>query len=220
MDQKDRMLYIERYSDRLKKYGYSPKSLGWGKSGRQDIRFSVLAQMAISEPFSSVLDVGCGFGDLYGFLLKSGWQGDYLGIDIVPHLIKKGSDIFEGINLQLIDITSTKHSDLAKYDYVISSGIFNAKLTMEDNKKHIEKALHNMFNHAKVALCCDFMSTYVDFQQPDSWHTEPTWVFNVAKKLSKRVLLRHDYMPYEFALFVFCDDGINESNCFSSFSYN
>lgn len=204
--------YNERYSRRLKEFGYSPETLGWGKNGRQEVRFAVLADMAIKNPSSSVLDVGCGFGDLYAFMKKKGWNAQYTGIDIVPGLLEVGRSVHDNIDLRNADISLV--NDLQVYDYVIASGIFNAKLKGSDNKIHMSNTIKAMFDHARVAVCIDFMSTYVDFEKEGSWHTDPIWAFELARSLSRRIILRYDYMPFEFALFIFKDDSISEANTF------
>jgi SAM-dependent methyltransferase len=212
----DRQDYIEQYESRLRKYGYSPETLGWGKYGRQEVRFSVLTDYALQIRESSILDVGCGFADLYDFLIKKGWQGRYTGIDIVPGLLEVALERHPDLDLRQIDITADS-VNLERYDFVIASGMLNAELKVGDNQTHIAKALNSMFQHARVAVCVDFLSTYVEFRKPGSWHTDPGWALSVAKRLSRRVMLRHDYLPFEFALLIFKDDSISERNVFQAF---
>ena len=56
------------YNDNLAKYGYNVKALGW-LNGRQKVRFSALTNIGNLQN-SKILDVGCSFGDLYGYLKK------------------------------------------------------------------------------------------------------------------------------------------------------
>lgn len=42
----------------------------------------------IIEPWASVIDCGCGYGDILD-LMPSSWIGPYLGVDISPHLLMK-----------------------------------------------------------------------------------------------------------------------------------
>ncbi|MRS03283.1 class I SAM-dependent methyltransferase [bacterium] len=218
MNQKDRQLYIERYSQRLSEHGYSPKSLGWGKSGRQEVRFSVLAEPALRCSESSVLDVGCGFADLYEFMINRGWNGYYQGIDIVPGLLEIARSRHPHLDLRLLDIADYEASAPADgFDYVIASGIFNAALSEQNNLDHIEDTITRMFQLAKKAVCIDFMSSNVDYVNPQSWHTDPRWALSLAAKLSRRFLIRHDYMPFEFSLFIFCNDNFSSRNVFASY---
>ncbi|MEW6715924.1 MAG: class I SAM-dependent methyltransferase [Chloroflexota bacterium] len=216
MEETDRLDYIRKYEERLREFGYSPQTLGWGIYGRQEIRFAILAENALHMPESSVLDVGCGFADLYDFLVQRGWCGQYTGIDIVPGLLCMARELHPDLDLRELDITSDTTS-LETYDFVIASGVLNAKLKVGDNKTHIMNVLRAMHKHARIAVCVDFLSTYVDFEKPNSWHTDPKWVLDVAKRLSRRVLLRHDYLPFEFALVIFQDDSISERNVFQAF---
>ncbi|MBN1183782.1 MAG: class I SAM-dependent methyltransferase [Bacteroidales bacterium] len=218
MDEIDRNEYITRYQERLDHFGYSPATLGWGKEGRQDVRFKVLSELIIARPQSSVLDVGCGFGDLYRFLINNQWHGKYYGIDIVPGLLNMAKEIDPDINVFEADVTSSDFPSAdVKYDFVVASGVFNAKIKLTTNEEHIKKALIKMYSLSNIAVCVDFMSTYVDFQDPLAFHTDPGWAFNVAKGLSRRVMLRHDYMPYEFTLIIYKDDSISSRNIFHEF---
>jgi SAM-dependent methyltransferase len=216
MNERDRAEYIQRYEARLAEFGYSPETLGWGKQGRQEVRFTVLAEYALRRPDSSVLDVGCGFADLYDFLRARGWHGRYTGIDLVPGLLAVARERHPGLDLREMDITAVEHG-LEPHDFVIASGVFNARLSAGDNPAHIQRALAAMLGLAREAVCVDFMSTYVDFQKPGAWHTDPCWAYTAARALSRRIVLRSDYMPYEFALFLFRDDSVSERRVFRAF---
>lgn len=216
MKTEDRLDYVQRYEKRLEEFGYSPATLGWGAHGRQEVRFSVLAGPALLVPESSVLDVGCGFCDLYDFLGRHGWRGRYTGIDIVPGLLEVARRRHPGLELLELDITD-ESTPVDEYDFVISSGALNATLPSGSNESHIEAALRSMFQRSRYATCLDFLSSYVDFQKPGAYHTEPGWALAAAKRLTRRVLLRHDYMPYEFSMFLFRDETISERKVFRAF---
>ncbi len=221
MDKIDKDEYIKRYQARLNEFGYSPATLGWGKGGRQDIRFKVLAQPILKHANSSVLDIGCGFGDLFRFLKMNHWNGTYTGVDIVPGLLNVARELDPQINVIEADITSPNFSLISeRFDYVVASGVFNARLKISNNEEHIVTALKNMFLLSKIAMCVDFMSTYVDYQNPAAYHTDPLWALGTVKKISRRVVLRHDYMPFEFALIVYKDDVATSNNVFKGFLDN
>ena len=216
MKTEDRLDYVQRYEKRLEEFGYSPATLGWGAQGRQEVRFSVLAEPALRKPESSVLDVGCGFCDLYDFLGQHGWRGHYTGVDIVPGLLEVARRRHPDLDVREVDITDDS-APLEEYDFVISSGALNAALPSGSNEAHIEMALHTMFQRSRYATCVDFLSSYVDFQKPGAHHTDPGWALAAAKRFTRRVVLRHDYMPYEFSVFLFRDDAISERKVFRAF---
>ena len=79
---------ISKYRKLYTKFGYSPKSLGWDK-GRQDIRFESLLSFFDCRN-KSILDIGCGFGDLNRILQKLyGSEYSYVGLDLVDEFIKE-----------------------------------------------------------------------------------------------------------------------------------
>ena len=213
MKEDDKKAYIERYKARFEQYGYDPRTLGWFK-GRQKLRFYILTSISNTDN-CSILDLGCGFADLYDYLVESGWHGKYTGYDIVPKLIEVAKERHPELDLQVRDILTDPFTE--NFDYVFASGVFNARIS-ENNESYLGDMLAKMVEVANIGVAVDFMSTYVDFQQEIAYHAEPAVIFNMCKKLSKRVTLRHDYMPYEFAVYIYRDDNVSEGkNVFTDF---
>lgn len=200
MNAQDKLLCVERYSARLGAYGYDSRSLCWGGGKeRQHLRFSVLSEIGIGKT-DSVLDVGCGFADLYGYLREQSWAGEYLGVDINPDLLTEARSQFPEAHCQVVDIL--EDNSLPQWDWVVASGIFNARLLHEDNWTFIQKMLTRMFELSRCGVASDFMSTYVDFQRPESFHVSPTDLLEFARQITPRLVLRLDYLPYEFAVYL------------------
>jgi SAM-dependent methyltransferase len=211
MKEEEKRATIKKYNERLKKYGYNPKTLGWFK-GRQPVRFEILSQIGELNN-CSILDIGCGFGDLYGFLTKKGLNIKYTGYDINPSLIKIAKEVYPEAFFEVKDVEGEEVNKV--FDWVFSSGIFNFKLS--DNESFIRSMLRKMFQLSKKGVAADFMSTYVDFKNKELYYTRPEDIFNFCKTLSKRVSLRHDYMPFEFCVYIYKNDRINEKNIFTEF---
>ena len=66
------------------------KSLGWKGDDSQQKRFEVLAEVADLNG-ASVLDLGCGQGDLKGFLDNRFSAFRYIGIDQMPEFITEAA---------------------------------------------------------------------------------------------------------------------------------
>lgn len=200
MNSLDKQRNIERYTARYQEFGYNPRSLGWGDNGRQHIRFAALMGIALSGE-GSVLDVGCGFGDLYGFLQGTGWKGKYVGVDIVPTLLEEARKQYADIEVRLCDVLQEDLSE--KFDYVISSGIFNARLRDEPQPAYIATMLERMLDLSTVGVAADFLSTYVDYQREEAYHASPSAMLELGMKLTRRTVVRHDYLPYEFCIYLY-----------------
>lgn len=214
MTEQDRQDCIDRYTARLQRHGVCPQALGWGVDGRQGIRFSVLSRLARNSVESSVLDVGCGFADLFFYLREQGWKGKYFGIDIVGDFLDIARARDSKLDLHNQDLLS---GISGKYDFVIASGIFNSKLRSGTNEKYIAACIEEMFRASKVAVSVDFLSAYCDIKKEELWYTDPAFALSLARQLTRRVELRMDYMPFEFSMTLYRDDTVSERRIFSAF---
>lgn len=203
---------IERYNARLLKHGYSPKTLGWLK-GRQGIRFSVLTSIGDMNN-SNVLDVGCGFGDLYGFLLYKKYSFRYLGLEINPKLIELGRIRYP--NAKFSEFNIEKDTINHKHDWIIISGLFNFK--RRNKYEFIADALKKIFHSCRNGVAVDFTSNYVDFKSPDANYVSPEEIFRICKQITERIVLRHDYMPFEFSVFMYKDNAITKNLVFKEYT--
>ena len=88
MDPVDKEKIALRYRERIREGGHGPAALGEPK-GRQAFYFDFLLKFDGLQPTDSIVDIGCGYGDLFGYLRSIGWHGEYVGIDIVPELIEE-----------------------------------------------------------------------------------------------------------------------------------
>ncbi|MBW5448460.1 methyltransferase domain-containing protein [Cohnella sp. CFH 77786] len=208
---------IERYKERFGLYGYSPKTLGWFK-GKQRLRFQMLTSFFPLQEHQSYLDVGCGFGDLNLILKEKGLPYSYLGVDLVEELIHFGNQMFNEPNIQFILGDFLKIEFQSSYDYVISSGMFNHKFEKTDNYQFIEKCMEKAFSLCNVAIAFDFLSDKVDYKHDHTFHSSPEKILSMAYRLSRNVVLRNDYMPFEFTVIVFKNDSFSKiDTIFNSF---
>jgi len=207
---------IKRHSDLLE-LGDGPIALGdGGGHSRSRVRYAAMAEQIIKEPYSSVLDIGCGFADLYGFLTENGWSGSYVGVDLVGDFVQRAQANYPAAEIHKLDDMESL-MDLGEFDFVIAVSIFNLKFEDEQNKSHIEDMIKRMFALCKRACIFDFMTTNVDFKSPIGWHTDPLWALQLAQKHTRRVSFSADYMPYEFCITCFKDQEKTERNVYKEF---
>jgi SAM-dependent methyltransferase len=204
MLEEDRADTRERYAARYREFGYDPRTLGWRK-GRQRVRFTA-ALNALGTKFGSLLDVGCGFGDLFGYLKDLDWQGDYLGLDICPDLLDEGCKRFgpRGARFECTDLSSASLAFTA--DVAVALGVFNHRLK-GDNLDFVSQMLHAMWAHSTQAIVVDFLSTTADRPKPELFHADAEVILRMALGYSKRVRLDHSYMPFEFLVAIWHDDS-------------
>ena len=201
MQPTDRNRIVARYNQRLAQYGDDIRTLASGTEERRRLRFDVLTEIGI-ENGCRVLDLGCGFGDYLGYLLARGIHVNYTGYDINPELIGVATGKYPQGSFAVRDIQTAA---FPQFDFIVSSGCFNLELEGEDNYAFIGDLLRVCHEHARRGVAIDFMSTHADFVQPGAFHYDPMHLFALAKGLTKRVALRHDYPLYEFCLYLYPD---------------
>lgn len=201
MKQMDKKRVINRYNSRLKQFGKDIRTLASGTEERRRIRYNVLSEVGLKTE-NSVLDLGCGFGDFYSFLTEKQIYINYTGYDINPKLIEVAR---EKIPQQKFEVKDIQIDEFPVFDFIVSSSAFNLRLIDGDNYRFIEEILGLCYEHAKCGVAIDFLSSYVDFETPDVFHYSPERVFSIAKKISKRVCLRHDYPLFEFCIYLYPD---------------
>jgi SAM-dependent methyltransferase len=192
---------IERlYDGRAATLGDDVQTLGWKNAAEQQLRFSVLADIADLRG-SSVCDVGCGFGDLAPYLHSRFEQIDYVGVDITK---------------SVLDIARTKrphlkfmHADILQDDFALEADWFFASgaltFRIDDNMRHTAQMLTKMLACSRRGVAANFLSTYVNYQHARNFHHDPSELFRLGKSLCRRVALRHDYPLWEFTLYLYRD---------------
>lgn len=188
------------YEERLKNFGYHYKSLGWGSWHDQHLRFRILSEIGNLDN-SFIVDVGCGFGDLYPYLRKRFKHIRYLGIDLSVELVKKAKELYSKSGAKFSVANILDSSFKKKADYYLLSGALNFRL--RENLELAKNTLEKMFYLSRKAVACNFLSKYVDYEAEKNFHYHPEEIFAFGKKLTKYVSLRHDYPLWEFTIYLY-----------------
>ncbi len=190
----------ELYNTRYEEYGRQIKTVGWGSKDDQLLRFEILFR-GLNPKGKTILDVGCGLGDLIPFL-NDKTRGDYqyIGIDVTSNLIVDSKEKYgkSGIDFFVGDIFSLP---LPAVDIAVLSGALSLKA--KGIEKYAIDTMEKMFDLSREAVSLNFLTKYVDFELEKNQHYQPEDVFSSAKKLSNRVNLIHDYPLYEFTIQIF-----------------
>jgi len=206
--------YIEAY----KKFGKSNASILIPK-GRQEERFKLLTQFFKKENFS-VLDFGCGFGDLRSFLQKNHSNFEYLGVDIIKEFIEENKKISKNEFLLIKEVTDIPKK---KFDYICISGTFNVLYydSLEKHEAKVYEILKYLFeNHLNDdgILSVDFMHDEVDYIQEKAYHINIPKMYNfIVDNLSKRLVINKHIFCYEVTFNIFKNTTKNRVNLYSDY---
>lgn len=189
---------VRRYFEsQLRRFGDSPKSLGWSQLGQRR-RFEVLAGIAKLDD-ADVLDVGCGLGHLYDFLRPRFPGISYTGLDISPDMVERARRRNPRALFLLFDGTS---GDLPRRaDFVFASGVLN--IEEGDNERAMRRLIRSCFSACKSGTAVNMLSTWADWFDRNRHYYEPARILAFSRKITKRVVLRHDYMPHDFTVYLY-----------------
>lgn len=190
---------IETYNTAFAEFGDDTKSVLWTK-GQQSLRFKALLKHFNLKGVASLLDHGCGLAHLKHYLDQSNFTVEYSGTDINETFLNHCKKKYPKSNFFLAGKSTEK------FDIIVSSGAFNM-LYVEDKTEHqklVFSELSKLFSLCNIGISINFMTDQVDFQQKGAFHQNPLELSEfIRKNLSKRFILDHSYMPYEFTLTVF-----------------
>ena len=176
----------------------SIECVGWldGTENAQ-LRFQKIYESGIGNN-DSILDVGCGVAHLHTFLSNQGWSGKYLGFD--PN--KKAIDLVDE-SINVMEGTIEDLGELAewnKFDWAISSGVFNLGLKEE----HTFWIIENMLSHANKGIVLNML--HAPYEDPNY---EAYYPKHIKNKLSRydhsKIEIVEDYMPEdeEFTVYFY-----------------
>ncbi len=200
LDPEDVNQVVRRYQQRIAEHGPTFASLNSGSEEKQSIRHSVHAS-ALRGTNPSILEIGCGLADFYKYLLQYKRNCSYHGYDIVPEYIDQCRRIHPEARFSLRNVFVEGIE--GTYDTIVMSQVLNNRYQKSDNMQVMQRALELAFEHTRVSVSVDMISTYVDFRNPDLFYYSPEEIFRIAKTISPRVLLRHDYRAFEFCIQLF-----------------
>jgi hypothetical protein len=200
LDPDDVNQVVRRYQQRIAEHGPTFASLNSGSEAKQTIRHSVHAS-ALRGANPSVLEIGCGLADFYKYLLQQKCDCSYHGYDIVPEYIDECRRAYPRAKFTLRNVFLDGIE--GTFDTIVMSQVLNNRYQKSDNVQVMRRALELAFEHTRSSVSVDMISTYVDFRNPDLFYYSPEEIFRIAKTISPRVLLRHDYRAFEFCIQMF-----------------
>jgi SAM-dependent methyltransferase len=196
---KDNERNVRLYGELVRKHGNNVRSLGWGSRESQIRRFAVFADIGKLKG-ASVLDVGCGLGDLYGWMRKKRLDVHYTGIDLTPGMVKRARQRFPTVQFRVQDLLDVS-LPITRHDYVLSSGIFTHRNRAPFD--FLTAAIQRMFDLSKRAVAFNCLSAWAKTKEPGEFHADPLKLLSFCRKLTPRVVLRHDYHPRDFTIYLY-----------------
>ncbi len=194
------------FSEKLISFGATPQGVDYNGAEAQERRFEQLVRVInASRPFT-VIDYGSGYGAMFDFLQKKGWQFEYHGIDLIEEMVLAGRAAHKDFPHAHF---TTNESEVPQADYLLAGAIFNIKLdaSYEDWQDFVVKTLRRMNALCSKGFSFNMLTRYSDAdrmaQRPDLFYGDPLFFFDLCKReFSRNVALLHDYGLYDFTILV------------------
>lgn len=190
------------YAEKLREGGVGARGMDWRDRKSQYLRFDRLLAQLAAMPGASLLDVGCGSGELLAYCRETGWQPDYLGIDVSEEMVAASNRRFgKGT------ATTATVADLARrdrtFDFVLASGTFNVRQsTPEDTwRSYFHRSVVEMFEVCHQAVAFNVMSTQVEYRHDHLFYADIEEVAKLVRLCGTRsYVIDHSYPLFEMTV--------------------
>ena len=177
--------------------------LGWESKEAQFQRFQILTDN-IDVDGHKILDVGCGLGNLLEHLKDVHETPDYIGVDILEHMIDKAREDHPGYNFRHLDIFAEKHFEDNQFNTLYSSGIFN--INMGNNHDFLHDAIKLFLKLADKHIVFNLLH----FNSPDRdetyYYFHPDEVVKMIEDMNnealKSIKIVEHYLKNDFTIIL------------------
>lgn len=190
---------VEHYRECFLRHRDTPEGVQYSDASGQALRFQQLVKVG-SLAGQRILDVGCGLGHLYPFLVTACGAVDYTGIDIVPETIAYAAAKHPQARFFCHDL---QHAPLPeRFDYVLMCGVFNN--AMPGAAAFLREMVSAAFQQCSKGLAFNFISTAVNDQDPELAYHDPLEVMKFClERLTRRVVIHHHYDRCDVSVFAY-----------------
>lgn len=187
----------KHYLPRLARHSESFKILDWANAASQILRFEILAEH-VDLAGRSLLDVGCGVGDLYGFLTERSIGADYTGVDILEKMAAEARTRHPTGTFECADIFSGPAPAGAPFDVVFCSGTFN--LNIGNNHEFLPKAITRLLQLTRETLAFNLLHDRMPAKEKDYAYYNPQRIVELLQPEVSQIRLLDDYLPNDFTI--------------------
>ena len=190
------------WNNRIEKFGNSFEVVGWTEESQRQ-RFEAILQLGELAD-SSLLDVGCGRGDLLSFLTCKDINLDYTGYDLRPEMINfchklhpKKKDNFKVCNI-------LEETPERRFDYATCIGVLN-QVTSPDSPEFAASFIQRLYSLVDKAIAVSITSLHAPRKTPDTFYFDPADMLQRISKFTTNFKLDHSYLRNDFTLFLYKD---------------
>jgi len=204
LKQKQRIQLRHKHS--IERHGYTPAALFWSSQEIQEIRFLQFSNfistfLKLAKRPITILDVGCGFGDLKFFLQQQGHVVQYTGIDVSPAMVFSGNAQSPSLSLKEGELFDFDFAD-NNFDFVFLSGALNE--VVDDNGNYALSVIKEMYRLAKLGVGFNLLDSAQSWvkTRSDLQSFEKVRVQQFCQEFCRDVACIDDYLEIDFTILL------------------
>ena len=196
LDHTDKNRIRSFYVNLLQKYGInSAKTLDWHARGNQAERYETFTILGNLND-CSILDFGCGLGDLYGFLEKRYNGFSYLGIDIVPELVEEAKKKYPAASFKIANVFELSE----EFDYSFASGSLSYKV--KEGPEFYYAVIRRLYDISRIGVGFNMLDG-IDYDSDETYQTyNPEEVLKYCKTFAQKIRLVTEYEEGDFTILL------------------
>lgn len=175
------------------------EALGWRAEQSQIRRFEVLKTVGDLNG-CSLLDIGCGHGDLKGYLDQTFSDFTYIGIDQMPEFITVAKERHGDSDKTFFYQTDFTTVTLPQVDYVMASGALGYRCA---SSQFYFDMIRKMYDTAIKAVAFNMLDANQFPEHPLLVGHDPTEIVSFCQALSPNVKMITGYLKDDFTVFVY-----------------
>ncbi len=187
------------HKELLKEYGTEGSgALGWVSDAAQQARFKVFVDLADLNNHS-VMDVGCGFGDLRNFLSQYYPHLHYFGVEQIPAFVEVAAKRHLNLPETVFFQGDFVQADLPVTDYIIACGSLNYR---NNDPNFIYTIITKLFHHCRNGFAFNLLNRT---EPPDSLLAaySPALITDHCKTLTDKIVVKDDYWVDDFTVMLY-----------------
>ena len=147
-----------------------------------------------------VLDVGCGFADFANFLDTRYRDVRYTGVDVSRAMLDEAARLHPDKDIRRLNILNERPG---RFDLVTANGIFY--LLGDGAEGLMRELIVAMFEAAVEGVAFNSLSAWAVDKEDGEFYADPLDTLAFCRTLTPRVVLRHDYHPRDFSVYLYKD---------------
>ena len=210
LSDKQRLRIQTRHKASIEHYGYKPQALYWSSQEIQFIRFKKLSEILPRNQACSILDVGCGFADLKGYLEQQGFDIDYTGIDLSEDMVRSAGFQNPGIKVEQGDLFDFNPAE-QQFDFVLLSGALNEVVeteiedTAEFKGRYAKAVIRKMYDSCKHGVAFNLLDNRNAWvtERSDLQSFQPDDIQTYCQTFANQVSWQDGYVDNDFTVFLY-----------------